>query len=107
MIISGGMNVYSIEVENVVNQHPSVAMSACIGVPHSDWGEVVCVFVTLKQGTACSEEELIDFCKQRTSKYMVPKEVKFVDSIPLTTIGKIDKKELRKAFWEGRDRGIS
>ena len=107
MIISGGMNVYSIEVENVVNQHPAIAISACIGIPHSDWGEAVCVFVTLKKGHSCTEEELISFCKQRTSKYMVPKEVKFLEAIPLTNIGKIDKKVLRKAFWEGRDRQIS
>ena len=106
MIISGGMNVYSIEVENLVNQHPSVNMSACIGIPHNVWGEAVCVFVVLKPGMVCTEEELINFCKQRTSKYMVPKEIKLVDSIPLTNIGKIDKKELRKSFWEGRDRQI-
>ncbi len=102
MIISGGMNVYSIEVENVVNQHPAVAMSACFGIPHADWGEAVCVYAVLRSGSTCSEAEIIDFCKQRISKYMVPKTVKFIEALPLTGIGKIDKKELRKPFWTGR-----
>ncbi|WP_148358596.1 class I adenylate-forming enzyme family protein [Peribacillus simplex] len=101
MIITGGMNVYSSEVERVVNQHPSVALSACIGVPHPDWGEVVCVVITLREGLNCTSEELIDFCKQRTSKYMVPKVAYFLDKFPLTPIGKIDKKELRKMFAQG------
>ncbi|WP_144552754.1 class I adenylate-forming enzyme family protein [Peribacillus simplex] len=101
MIISGGMNVYSSEVERVVNLHPSVALSACIGVPHPDWGEVVCVVASLQEGLNCTSEELIDFCKQRTSKYMVPKVVYFLDKFPLTPIGKIDKKELRKMFAQG------
>ncbi|WP_342615621.1 class I adenylate-forming enzyme family protein [Peribacillus frigoritolerans] len=101
MIISGGMNVYSSEVERVVNLHPSVALSACIGVPHPDWGEVVCVVASLQDGLNCTSEELIDFCKQRTSKYMVPKVVYFLDKFPLTPIGKIDKKELRKIFAQG------
>ncbi|MDM5284134.1 class I adenylate-forming enzyme family protein [Peribacillus frigoritolerans] len=101
MIITGGMNVYSSEVERVVNQHPSVALSACIGVPHPDWGEVVCVVISLHEGLSCTSEELIDFCKQRTSKYMVPKVAYFLDKFPLTPIGKIDKKELRKVFAQG------
>ncbi|MFE5428842.1 class I adenylate-forming enzyme family protein [Peribacillus simplex] len=101
MIISGGMNVYSSEVERVVNLHPSVTLSACIGVPHPDWGEVVCVVASQQEGLNCTSEELIDFCKQRTSKYMVPKVVYFLDKFPLTPIGKIDKKELRKMFAQG------
>jgi fatty-acyl-CoA synthase len=100
MIISGGMNVYSSEVERVVNQHPSVAFSACIGVPHQDWGEAVCVVVTLRDGFSCTEEEIITFCKERTSKYMVPKAVYFKESLPLTHIGKVDKKELKKMYAE-------
>ncbi|MEI4621470.1 AMP-binding protein [Bacillus pfraonensis] len=95
MIISGGMNVYSAEVERVVNQHPAVSLCACIGVPHPDWGEAVCVIVSPRDGVSCTEEEIIDFCRKNTSKYMVPKEVYFRDTFPLTTIGKIDKKALK------------
>ena len=98
MIISGGMNVYSSEVERVVNQHPAVAFSACIGIPHKDWGEAVCVVISKKEGFNCNEEEIIDFCRQNTSKYMVPKFVYFRDTLPLTPIGKVDKKEIKKMY---------
>lgn len=101
MIISGGMNVYSSEVERVVNQHPAVALSACIGVPHPDWGEAVCVVITKRDGFNCTEDEIISFCKEKTSKYMVPKFIYFQDTLPLTSIGKVDKKELKKKYSEG------
>ena len=101
MIISGGMNVYSSEVERVVNQHPAVGFSACIGVPHSDWGEAVCVVIKKREGLHCKEQEIIDFCKQRTAKYMVPKFVYFQEQLPLTPIGKVDKKELKKLYSNG------
>ncbi len=107
MIISGGMNVYSVEVEKVVNQHPAVKMSACIGVPDPDWGELVTVFVVFRDGAKCSEEEIIQFCKERTSKYMVPKKVYFKEYLPLTQVGKIDKKELKKDFWKDKERQIN
>ncbi|MDA2384568.1 class I adenylate-forming enzyme family protein [Bacillus cereus] len=98
MIISGGMNVYSSEVERIVNQHPVVSLCACIGIPHPDWGEAVCVIVSKKKGSSCTEDEIINYCRQYTSKYMVPKMVYFRDTFPLTTIGKIDKKELKKIY---------
>ena len=107
MIISGGMNVYSVEVEKVVNLHPAVKMSACIGVPDPDWGELVTVFVVLRDGVKCSEEEIIEFCKERTSSYMVPKKVHFKENLPLTQVGKIDKKELKKDFWKDKERQIN
>jgi fatty-acyl-CoA synthase/long-chain acyl-CoA synthetase len=107
MIISGGMNVYSVEVEKVVNQHPAVLMSACIGVPDPDWGELVTVFVVLRDGVKCSEEEIIEFCKGRTSSYMIPKKVHFKGTLPLTQVGKIDKKKLKKDFWKDKERQIN
>ncbi|MGP4066203.1 class I adenylate-forming enzyme family protein [Oceanobacillus sp. M65] len=106
MIISGGLNVYSVEVERLINQHPAVSMSACIGIPDSNWGEAVCVFAVLREGMTCSKEELIQFCKEQTSSYMVPKEIYFETSLPLTTVGKIDKKKLKKPFWEGIARKV-
>lgn len=107
MIISGGMNVYSVEVEKVVNQHPAVKVSACIGIPHQDWGEQVSVFVILRDGVEATEEEIIQFCKERTSQYMVPKKVFFRESLPLTQVGKIDKKELKKEFWSDKERNVN
>ncbi|NLG32661.1 MAG: AMP-binding protein, partial [Syntrophomonadaceae bacterium] len=108
MIISGGMNVYPKEVESVLAQHPSVAVSACFGIPDDNWGEAVCVYAVLKEGAAASEEELITYCKERTAKYMVPKKIKFItmNQLPLTAAGKIDKKLLRAPYWAGRDRQI-
>lgn len=107
MIISGGLNVYPAEVERIINQHPAVSMSACIGIPHADWGEAVCIFVVLREGETCSKEELIQFCKERTSNYMVPKEIYIETSLPLTPVGKINKKELKKPFWEGTTRVVN
>jgi fatty-acyl-CoA synthase len=107
MIITGGMNVYSVEVEKVVNQHPAVMMSACIGTPDPDWGELVTVFVIVKDGVNCTENEIIEFCKERTSNYMVPKKIYFKDDLPLTQIGKVDKKELKKDFWNNKERLVN
>lgn len=106
MIISGGFNIYSVEVEGLINQHPDVAMSACIGIPDKDWGESVCAFIVLREGASCTKEEIIDFCKKRTSAYMVPKEVIFKSEFPLTTVGKIDKKKLKKPYWENEERKV-
>lgn len=106
MIISGGFNVYSVEVERLVNQHPAIAMSAVIGIPDEDWGESVCVFVVLRDGKSCTKDELIEFCKERTSTYMVPKEVIFKTTFPLTMVGKIDKKILKKPYWESESRKV-
>lgn len=106
MIISGGLNIYSVEVEQLINKHPAVAMSACIGIPDEDWGEAVCVFVVPRDGINCTKEELITFCKEQTSAYMVPKEIIFKDSFPLTTVGKIDKKQLKEPYWKQQTRKV-
>ncbi|MHA2888361.1 class I adenylate-forming enzyme family protein [Bacillus cereus] len=98
MIISGGMNVYSAEVERVANQHPATSLCACIGIPHPDWGEAVCLIISKKEGANCTEKDIIEFCKQSISKYMVPKEVYFRDTFPLTIIEKIDKKKLKEIY---------
>ncbi|WP_077595961.1 class I adenylate-forming enzyme family protein [Oceanobacillus kimchii] len=106
MIISGGLNIYSVEVEQLINKHPAVAACACIGIPDEDWGEAVCVFVVLRNGKTCTKEELLQYCKEKTSAYMVPKEIIFQDSFPLTTVGKIDKKQLKKPYWENQYRNV-
>ena len=106
MIISGGLNIYSVEVEQLINKHPAVAMSACIGIPDDNWGEAVCVFVVPRKGETCTKEDLIQFCKERTSPYMVPKEIIFQESFPLTAVGKIDKKQLKKPYWEKQERKV-
>ncbi|WP_193044405.1 long-chain-fatty-acid--CoA ligase [Mycolicibacterium baixiangningiae] len=102
MIISGGENVYSIEVERVLAEHPAVTEVAVIGVPDEKWGEAVKAVVAV-EGSA-SEEELTAWCRERLARYKCPRTVGIVDELPRNPTGKILKKELRKPFWEGRDR---
>ncbi|WP_374724672.1 AMP-binding enzyme [Calidifontibacillus erzurumensis] len=107
MIISGGFNVHTTVVEKALYEHPSVRQATVIGVPDEKWGEAVKAFVVADPATRVSEEELIQFCKQRLSKYEVPKSIEFVASLPLTAYGKIYKKALRVPFWANKERQIN
>lgn len=102
MIISGGENIYSIEVERVLAEHPAVMEVAVIGVPDEKWGEVVKAVVSL-EGEA-TEAELIAFTRERLAAYKCPKTVDIAAELPRNPTGKILKKDLRKPYWEGRDR---
>jgi acyl-CoA synthetase (AMP-forming)/AMP-acid ligase II len=102
MIISGGENIYSIEVERVLAEHPAVVDVAVIGVPDEKWGEVVKAVVQL-EGEA-SEQDLIAYCREHLATYKCPKSVDIAEELPRNPTGKILKKDLRKPFWEGRDR---
>ncbi|MGA5461701.1 long-chain-fatty-acid--CoA ligase [Mycobacterium sp. NPDC050041] len=102
MIISGGENIYSIEVERVLAEHPAVVEVAVIGVPSDKWGEAVKAVVSL-EGSA-TEEELIAWCRERLARYKCPSSVDITEELPRNPTGKIMKKDLRKPFWEGRDR---
>ncbi len=107
MIISGGENVYSAEVENVLFQHPAVAQCAVIGVPDDKWGERVHAIVVLKQASHADESELIAHCKAAIASYKCPRSVTFREEpLPLSGAGKILKTELRQPFWEGRERNV-
>jgi acyl-CoA synthetase (AMP-forming)/AMP-acid ligase II len=102
MIISGGENIYSIEVERVLSEHPAVAEVAVIGVPDEKWGESVKAVVALE--SEATEQELIAWCRERLAGYKCPKTVDITDALPRNPTGKVLKKELRKPYWEGRDR---
>ncbi len=102
MIITGGENVYSIEVERVLSEHPAVMEVAVFGVPDKKWGEAVKAVVAL-EGEA-TERELIDWCREHLAHYKCPKSIDIMAALPRNPTGKILKKELRKPFWEGRDR---
>lgn len=106
MIITGGENVYSIEVENVLYEHPAVLEAAVIGVPDEVWGETVKAMVVLREGKKAKPGELIDFCRERLANYKVPKSVDFVDSLPRTGSGKIHKKALRDGYWQSSGRQV-
>jgi fatty-acyl-CoA synthase len=97
MFISGGENVYPAEVESVMYAHPAVAEAAVIGLPHEKWGEVGKAFVVIEKDQVLTETELLDFMRQRLAIYKIPRSVTFVESLPKTAIGKIDKKVLSTA----------
>ena len=107
MIVTGGENVYSIEVESVIATHPAVAACAVIGTPHEHWGEQVHVFIVRKPGQVLEAEELIDFCKARIANYKCPREVSFVEAMPLSGAGKILKTTLRAPFWAHQERKVA
>lgn len=106
MIISGGFNVYPREVEDVLTRHPAVGTAAVIGVPDERWGEAVTACVVLKQSATATAAELIEFVKAHKGSVHAPKSVHFVESIPLTPVGKADKKALRQQFWSGYERAV-
>ncbi|SFP89698.1 Acyl-CoA synthetase (AMP-forming)/AMP-acid ligase II [Geodermatophilus dictyosporus] len=106
MIISGGENVYSVEVENVLAQHPAVATCAVIGVPDETWGERVHAVVVPAAGATVTLEELRDFCADRLAGYKTPRSMDVVDALPLSPVGKVLKRTLREPYWAGQDRGV-
>ena len=106
MIVSGGFNVYPREIEDVLFEHPAVAQAAVIGVPHERWGEEVKALVALRPGHSATEGELIEFVKARKGSLTAPKSVEFVAAIPVTNLGKVDKKALRARYWSGRTRNV-
>jgi len=106
MIVSGGFNIFPREVEDVLSQHADVAMVAVVGVPDDKWGEAVTAVVVLREGARPNEQELIALVKARKGSTHAPKHIKFVTELPMTGVGKVDKKVLKAGFWTGRDRMV-
>jgi acyl-CoA synthetase (AMP-forming)/AMP-acid ligase II len=104
MIISGGENIYSPEIERVLAEHPSIAEVAIIGVPHEKWGETVKAVVSLKPGEEATEQDLIGYCREHLAHYKCPTSVDIIEALPRNPTGKILKRDLRKPYWDGRDR---
>jgi acyl-CoA synthetase (AMP-forming)/AMP-acid ligase II len=107
MIITGGENVYSPEVERVLAEHPAVMEVAIIAVPDDTWGESVKAVVALKPDSTATEEELIAFCRDSLARFKCPRSVDIIEALPRNPTGKILKRELRKPYWEGRDRAVN
>jgi acyl-CoA synthetase (AMP-forming)/AMP-acid ligase II len=103
IIVSGGENISSLELEKAILAHPAVLEAGVIPIPDEKWGEVPKALVVLKPGVAATEAELIDFCRTRISHYKCPRSIEFVDNLPKTATGKILKKDLRKKYWHGQD----
>lgn len=106
MIVTGGYNVYPVEVENVLARHPAVKEVCVVGVPDDRWGEAVKAVVSLKPGHTADERELLAHCRADLAGYKVPKSVDFVDDLPRNAVGKLDKRAVRERYWRGRDRRI-
>ncbi|MBC7633067.1 long-chain-fatty-acid--CoA ligase [Aeromicrobium sp.] len=106
MIITGGENVYSPEVERVLAEHPAVLELAVIGVPDDRWGEAVKAVVAFKPDQAVTPEELIAYARERLAAYKTPSSIDVVETLPRNPSGKILKRDLRKPYWGGRDRQV-
>ncbi|MYE51935.1 MAG: long-chain fatty acid--CoA ligase, partial [Gammaproteobacteria bacterium] len=106
MIISGGENIYSTQVEAAIHQHPGVLEAAVIGVPDDEWGEAVKAVVVMKPGEAATEQEIIDTARAHLASYQKPRSVDFVDSLPKAPTGKILKRDLRDPYWQARGRNV-
>jgi long-chain acyl-CoA synthetase len=107
MIVSGGENVYPAEVENVLMAHPAIADVAVIGVPDDRWGETGKAIVVKAPGAEVTEQEIIDFARERLAKFKCPSSVEWIDVLPRNPSGKILKKDLRAPYWEGRERNVN
>jgi fatty-acyl-CoA synthase len=103
IIVSGGENISSLEVEKALMAHPGILEAAVIPVPDEKWGEVPKALVVLKPGAQSRESELIEFCRSRLAHYKCPRSVDFYESLPKTGTGKILKKNLRKKYWHGQE----
>ena len=95
MFISGGENVYPVEIEKVLYEHAAVSQCAVVGQPDSKWGEAGKAFVVLKPNYSASESELLELCRNRLARYKVPKSVAFLPALPISAAGKILKRELK------------
>jgi long-chain acyl-CoA synthetase len=108
MIISGGENVYSVEVENAIYQHPAVVECAVIGVPHEKWGEQVHAIIRLTEAGSVDEAAVISHCHEWIANYKCPRSVSFeTEPLPLSGAGKILKNELRKPYWAGHEKAVN
>jgi long-chain acyl-CoA synthetase len=107
MIVTGGENVYSGEVEAVIYEHPAVREAAVFGIPDPKWGELVMAYVVLKPGKTLSADELIAFCRRSLANYKIPRRIEFSETeLPKSGSGKILKKILREPFWTHQERAV-
>lgn len=106
MIISGGENIYSTQVEAAIHKHDAVLEAAVIGVPDEEWGEAVKAVVVLKPGSTATEQEILDTAKAHLASYQKPRSIDFVESLPKAPTGKILKRELREPYWRNQEREL-
>ncbi|MGB0954525.1 MAG: class I adenylate-forming enzyme family protein [Panacagrimonas sp.] len=107
MIITGGFNVYANEVEAVINAHPAVSMSAVVGIPHEDWGEAILAEVVIKPGQTLATEALKQHVKEQLGSYKTPKQVVIVDTLPLSVVGKVLRRQVREKYFQDHFRKVN
>ena len=107
MIISGGFNIYSTEVEAALDEHPAVQEACVVGVPDERWGEAVQAVVVVRDGARVSAEELIEFCAERLDRFKKPRSVDFLPELPHNRNGKLDRKAVRETYWAGASRRVN
>jgi len=96
MVIAGGYNIYPVEIDNILMEHPDILQACAVGVPHPYRGETIKAFVQMKPGASLTEAGVITFCKEKLAAYKVPKAVEFMDELPTSTVGKVLRRELRQ-----------
>ena len=106
VVITGGFNVYPIDVENALGQHPAVHECAVFGVPDDKWGESVKALIVPAAGTTLDPADVVAWARTRIAAYKIPKSVEFIDALPRNPSGKVLRRELRAPYWEGRDRAV-
>ncbi len=105
MVIASGYNIYPVEVDNVLFDHPRILEACVVGIPHEYRGETLKAFIVVNEGETLSEEEVVAYCKERLAAYKVPKMIEFVDELPKTTVGKVLRRELRDREMEKQRSG--
>ena len=103
MIISGGENIFPNDIEEVLYRHPAIEMAAVVGAPDPKWGEIVVAAIKLKPGSSVDQAELIAHCKTFLSSFKVPKKIDFRDQMPMSSFGKILRRDVRKSYWEHQE----
>ena len=106
LIISGGENIYPSEIENVLYRHAAVQECAVFGIPDEYWGELPAAHIVLEAGQKAGEDELMEFCIERLARHKRPRMIKFVEELPKTAVGKIQKNIIREQYWAGTERTI-
>jgi fatty-acyl-CoA synthase len=107
MIVTGGFNVYPKEIEDVISSRPEISMVAVIGVPDPKWGEAVKAVIVPRPGAEIDVASIVEMVKERKGAHQTPKSVDVVERLPLTSVGKVDKKAIRAAYWAGSERMVN